>query len=96
MNHTKFIAPNPLVYINLLKFISLQVGDYVFATIVGLYTGTLVALMTPITIQMVKLKHLSAAHGLEVFFCGIGFTVGPPVAGMFIGLGREVVEIKVC
>ena len=70
----------------------------------GLYTGTLVALMTPITIQMVKLKHLSPAHGLEVFFCGIGFTIGPPVAGMFIGppvagmfmgIGRKVVSIEV-
>ena len=37
--------------------------------------------MTPISLQMVGMEHLSSAHGLERFFCGLGYFAGPPIAG---------------
>ena len=37
--------------------------------------------MTPITLKMVNIEDLSAAHGLEYFFSGLGYVPGPFVAG---------------
>ena len=59
----------------------LQIGVYVFAAAVGLYTGGPNSIMTPISLQMVGMEYLSSAHGLERFFCGLGYFTGPPVAG---------------
>lgn len=56
--------------------------SYVFAVTSGLLTGAPNSLMTPITLDMVGLDNLSAAHGLEFFFAGIGFLAGPPIAGL--------------
>ena len=52
-----------------------------FAALVGLYTGGPFSLMTPITLQLVRLEDLPAAHGLEYFFSGLGLVPGPFVAG---------------
>ena len=62
----------------------MQVGVYIFAGAVGLYTGGPNSIMTPISLQMVGMEHLSSAHGLERFFCGLGYFSGPPVAGTWI------------
>ena len=64
------------------KFYSyFQVGDFIFTAAIGLYTGGPNSLMTPITLRMVNIEDLSAAHGLELFFCGLGYVPGPFIAG---------------
>ena len=59
-------------------------GDYIFATVIGLYTGGPNSIMTPITLKMVNIDDLPAAHGLEYFFSGLGYVPGPFIAGLFV------------
>ena len=57
-----------------------------FAALVGLYTGGPNSIMTPITLKLVPIEDLPAAHGLEYFFSGLGYVPGPFVAGRIIYL----------
>ncbi|KAK3605791.1 hypothetical protein CHS0354_033995 [Potamilus streckersoni] len=63
---------------------SLTGAEKAFAILVGLYTGSPNAIMTPILISLVGVDHLSQAFGLASFFCGIGFCLGPPFAGLLL------------
>ena len=67
---------------------------YVFAAAVGLYTGGPNSIMTPISLKMVGMEYLSSAHGLERFFCGLGYFSGPPVAGLLIMLHQVNKSVK--
>ncbi|XP_052216127.1 monocarboxylate transporter 14-like isoform X10 [Dreissena polymorpha] len=49
--------------------------------IFGVLGGGSNSLMTPITLDFVDEDRISDAHGLEFFFCGLGYITGPPIAG---------------
>lgn len=59
-------------------------AGYIYAAVAGLYTGGPNSVMTPITLQLVGVRDLASAHGLEIFFCGIGVMAGPPIAGKYM------------
>lgn len=69
---------------------------YIFAAAVGLYTGGPNSIMTPISLQMVGMEYLSSAHGLERFFCGVGYFAGPPVAGERFQWLRNELDLGQC
>ncbi|XP_053404493.1 monocarboxylate transporter 9-like isoform X2 [Mercenaria mercenaria] len=55
-------------------------AGYIYAAVAGFYTGAPNTVMTPITLRLVGVQDISSAHGLEIFFCGIGILAGPPIA----------------
>ncbi|KAL3848133.1 hypothetical protein ACJMK2_019010 [Sinanodonta woodiana] len=65
-------------------YASLTGAEKAFAVLVGLYTGCPNAIMTPILISLVGVDRLSQAFGLASFFCGIGYSLGPPIAGLLL------------
>ena len=67
-----------------------------FAALVGLYTGGPNSIMTPITLKLVPIEDLPAAHGLEYFFSGLGYVPGPFVAGRIIYLLSAPRRDKTC
>ncbi|XP_052216118.1 monocarboxylate transporter 12-like isoform X4 [Dreissena polymorpha] len=62
-------------------YASMDGAEFAFAVVAGIFTGGSNSLMTPITLDFVGEDRISDAHGLEYFFCGLGFIAGPPVAG---------------
>lgn len=56
-------------------------ADYVFVATVGLLMGPPNSLMTSITLDLVGVDKISAAHGYEYLFAGLGLTLGSPFAG---------------
>ena len=56
-------------------------GQATFAVMFGFYANCYVALLGPITIKIAGLENLSHAYGILLILCGLGFLVGPPVAG---------------
>ncbi|KAL4220054.1 hypothetical protein ACF0H5_020465 [Mactra antiquata] len=62
-------------------------ASFIFAGVVGFFTGVPNSLTTPVSLSIVGADKISSAHGLENFFCGIGVVVGPPIAGGILLLG---------
>lgn len=57
-------------------------SQMVLVFVFGLYANCFITLMSPLTIDLVGVEHLSAAYGLQLLMCGIGALLGPPIAGM--------------
>ncbi|XP_062566298.1 monocarboxylate transporter 6-like isoform X2 [Saccostrea cucullata] len=62
-------------------------GKVFYSVILGLYSSGVWSLLSPITIEMIGIKQLSTAFGMEMLTCGIGFLIGP-VIGDRIKEGR--------
>ncbi|XP_067668635.1 monocarboxylate transporter 9-like isoform X2 [Haliotis asinina] len=60
-----------------------------FSAAYGMYSGGPNSLVSPITIELVGLKHLAVGVGIENFFCGIGFFAGPPLASFIYSATRR-------
>ena len=58
----------------------LSSSEIVFSFIAGFCTGAANSLLTPITLQILGMAHLSSGYGMNFFFCGVGFLLGPPIA----------------
>ncbi|KAK3096259.1 hypothetical protein FSP39_025048 [Pinctada imbricata] len=58
-------------------------GQMVFSLLFGVYSGGLIALFNPLSIELVGLQQLSSGVGILFFLSGIGYIIGPPVAGLF-------------
>ncbi|KAK3605778.1 hypothetical protein CHS0354_033983 [Potamilus streckersoni] len=56
-------------------------GSYFLAGVTGFYTGAPNALMTPIAVDIAGIEHLATSSGLCYFASGIGYLIGPPLAG---------------
>ena len=56
---------------------------YIFAGVGGFFTGMPNSLTAPILLEILGVNQLSTAHGLEFFFSGLGFIIGPPIAGLY-------------
>ncbi|XP_041358319.1 monocarboxylate transporter 12-B-like [Gigantopelta aegis] len=50
----------------------------------GCYNGGSYSLLATLTIDIVGLKLLTSAFGVEMVFAGVGFLVGPPFAGWIV------------
>lgn len=57
-------------------------GQLVYGIIQSLHTGGVYACLNSINIRLVGISHVAMATGLEMFFCGSGLLVGPPLGAM--------------
>ncbi|XP_046556364.1 monocarboxylate transporter 14-like [Haliotis rubra] len=60
-----------------------------FSAAYGLYSGGLNTLISPITIELMGLKHLAIGSGIGNFFRGIGFFAGPPLSSFIYSATRR-------
>lgn len=58
-------------------------GQLVYGIIQSLHTGGVYACLNSINIRLVGISHVAMATGLEMFFCGSGLLVGPPLGGKY-------------
>ena len=56
-------------------------GQLIFSLLFGIYSGGLIALLNPLAVELVGLRHLSTTVGIVYLMTGIGYMIGPPVAG---------------
>lgn len=61
-------------------------SEFMYAVVVGLYTGVLNTLLTPITLCLVEVKRISAAYGMSFCFSGMGLILGPYIAGLLFDI----------
>ena len=57
-------------------------GQVVYSAIFGMYFGSCYVLTGSVNIKFVGVKAMSAAIGLEFFYCGLGAVIGPVLAGL--------------
>ena len=82
--HVGMLGVAGVVTLTFPLYSDLDSAGYIYAAVAGFYTGGPNTIMTPITIRLVGVKDISSAHGLEIFFCGIGVLAGPPIAGIYM------------
>ncbi|XP_053404383.1 monocarboxylate transporter 12-like [Mercenaria mercenaria] len=63
-----------------------QIGIYVFAIQLGVFTGWPNTMMMPISLDYVGISKLSEAYGYYYLFCGVGFFTGPVLIGYIYGV----------
>lgn len=56
----------------------------VYSVIWGFYHGGMSPLLLAMSVEMVGVKALASAFAAEMVFCGIGFIVGPIIAGLYV------------
>ncbi|XP_046374497.2 monocarboxylate transporter 12-like [Haliotis rufescens] len=63
--------------------------NMIYGFILGLYTGGVWVLMTPLTLDLLDLQDFATGVGVVRFACGTGFLVGSPIAGAIVkGCGQ--------
>ncbi|XP_070173993.1 monocarboxylate transporter 9-like [Littorina saxatilis] len=62
-------------------------GQLVFSGLFGLYTGGQYALVSVLTVHFTELSLLPTALGVMVFFMGVGYVIGPPLAALIVDSG---------
>ncbi|XP_076437151.1 monocarboxylate transporter 12-like [Babylonia areolata] len=62
-------------------------GQMAFSCLFGLSTGGFFTLINVLTVQLVEFRFLAAAYGMLIFVMGLGYVVGPPLAGMIVDSG---------
>ncbi|KAJ8309818.1 hypothetical protein KUTeg_011683 [Tegillarca granosa] len=82
-----FLGISGLVAILFPFYSSSYVGQTIFSFIFGIYSGGLIALTTPLIVDLVGLANLSMGLGFGYFIAGIGYIIGPPIAGGCFLLG---------
>ena len=58
-------------------------GYLVYGLLLGLSYGACYVVYTSVNISIIGVNYMSAAIGMEFFFCGVGSIVGPVLAGEF-------------
>ncbi|XP_071084508.1 monocarboxylate transporter 14-like [Haliotis cracherodii] len=53
-----------------------------FCSMYGVYSGGAMALVKPITVELVGVKQLATGYGVTNFIGGLGLLLGPPFAGL--------------
>lgn len=56
-------------------------GKMLYSVILGIYSSGVWSLLTPITMEIIDIKSLSTAFGIELLTSGIGFLSGPIIGG---------------
>lgn len=82
-----FLGISGLVTILFPFYSSSYVGQTIFSFIFGIYSGGLIALTTPLIVDLVGLANLSMGLGFGYFIAGIGYIIGPPIAGAIVDNG---------
>jgi MCP family monocarboxylic acid transporter-like MFS transporter 12 len=59
-------------------------GKVAYCLLLGLFSGGPMSQLTPITVELVGMSLFPTALGLVVFTIGVGYVIGPPLAGMFL------------
>ncbi|XP_061172481.1 monocarboxylate transporter 6-like isoform X2 [Saccostrea echinata] len=54
-------------------------GKVFYSVMLGLYSSGVWSLLSPITIEIIGIKQMSTAFGMEMLTCGIGFLIGPVI-----------------
>lgn len=73
------------------------VAQFVLAVLYGLYTGGSYALLGPLVLEILGVRHVSTGTGLCMFAAGIGSLVGPPISGKCVCVClRERMFVLVC
>lgn len=57
-------------------------GQVAYFALFGIYSGGLNTLINPLAVELVGVEQLSSAYGFICFMVGVGFLIGPPIAGM--------------
>lgn len=63
------------------------VGQIVFIALLGMFHGNCFIMMAPVGIRFVGIQFVSAAIGIQLFFCGIGSMIGPVCSGIVVDSG---------
>ena len=56
-------------------------GRISYSVFFGFYGSCFNVLLAPITVELVGLTFLTTAFGIEMVVCGLGYLLGPPLAG---------------
>lgn len=59
-------------------------GQCIFSCVFGLYLGTMVTLITPVTVETLGIQKLSSGIGIMYCLGGMGYLIGPIFAGIYI------------
>ncbi|XP_046568942.1 monocarboxylate transporter 2-like [Haliotis rubra] len=70
-------------------FTSTSVTVCVYGFFVGIYTGSSWALFNPITFEILGVELMATGFGALMGSCGIGFLIGPPLAGYVFKIFQE-------
>ena len=68
---------------------STYAGKSVLSIFIGLFTGSLTALIAPVCIDAFGIRRLSSAIGAMHLSAGIGMLIGPPLAEVVVGDARQ-------
>ncbi|KAK7482398.1 hypothetical protein BaRGS_00026320 [Batillaria attramentaria] len=62
-------------------------GQMAFSAMFGASTGGIYSLINVLTVDLVGLDDLTVATGVEIFMIGVGYIIGPPLAGVIVDSG---------
>ncbi|KAL5004460.1 hypothetical protein ScPMuIL_017916 [Solemya velum] len=72
-------------------FLTLYTGTYAgkvaSSLVLGLYTGGEYSIFSAVLLEMMGLERLASSVGASLLVCGIGYLVGPPMAGKMRDMG---------
>ncbi|XP_067670608.1 monocarboxylate transporter 12-B-like [Haliotis asinina] len=71
-------------------------GRLTYGALLGVYTGGVFALQSTIALDIAGVEHFAIAYGAVMFFLGIGYLVGPPIAGSIFELTNNFSYVFVC
>ncbi|CAG2186001.1 unnamed protein product [Mytilus edulis] len=62
-------------------------GQTVFTILFGLYSGGLTTMINPLCMELIGVSKLSSGIGTMYFIGGVGYIIGPPIAGILVDNG---------
>ncbi|XP_063428321.1 monocarboxylate transporter 12-like [Mytilus trossulus] len=62
-------------------------GQTVFTILFGLYSGGLATMINPLCMELIGVSKLSSGIGTMYFIGGVGYIIGPPIAGFLVDNG---------
>lgn len=63
------------------------IGQLFYGFALGVYSGSCYAVMNSINVSNFGINNMATAYGVEMFFCGSGMLLGPPLAGLIVDNG---------
>ena len=64
-------------------------GRMVYALFFGFYGSCFNVLLAPLTVEIIGLKNLSMAFGIEMVVNGVAYFIGPPIAGWLFDVTKS-------
>lgn len=63
------------------------IGQLFYGFALGVYSGSCYAVMNSINVSNFGINNMATSYGVEMFFCGSGMLLGPPLAGLIVDNG---------